>query len=232
MAEQNPTAGRGDDRAEEDKRRRRLVLCLLFGAAILVLFLLFAVCSGGGEDDPVAVPVTSTAAPAAAPPTTAPATLPPATAPPTTTPVPTTQPAATTTAVPTTQPPATTTTEPGPIDVSGVWTFLIDVTEAKGICSGETDEKVEPDEVTIRQEGVTLTVTGLNATDPAWQGEIVGNTVTFGGERDEDRGPTTALFILTVDDDATTLAGIEEWGWTGPGGSCPGSLSEVTAERP
>ena len=75
------------------------------------------------------------------------------------------------------------------------------MTEAKGICSGETDEKVEPDEVTIRQEGVTLTVTGLNATDPAWQGEIVGNTVTFGGERDEDRGPTTALFILTVDDD-------------------------------
>ena len=217
MADQNMPVGQ----SEEEKRRRRL-LWLLLGAAIVLLFLLFVVCSGGGEDDPVAAPTTTTTVPVTAAPTTVrSAAAPTAPAPP----------LPTTTVVATTQPAPTTTTEPGPIDVSGVWAFLIDVTKATGICSGEENEKVQAEEVTIHQDGAVLIVTGLNETDPPWQGEIVGNTVTFGGERDEDRGRTTAMFTLTVDDDGATFTGEEVWAWTGPGGSCSNSLSEVSAHR-
>ena len=123
------------------------------------------------------------------------------------------------------------TTEAGPIDVSGVWTFVIDVTETRGACAGEEDEPVDPDTVTIEQDGDVLTVTGLNGNDPPWSGQITGNQVTFAGERDEDDGRTTALFVLTVDDAGTVFGGIEEWTWSGPGGSCPDSLSDVTADR-
>jgi len=208
MAEHDVPVGRGDsDSDEEKKRRRRFVFWILFGAAILLVVVLLFVFSGGEEDAPAAAPPTSTAAPTTTAPTT---------------------PAST--SAPTTQP-ASTTTEAGPIDVSGVWTFLIDVTEAKGTCSGEEDEKVEPNEVTIRQDGVTLTVTGLNNTDPPWQGEIVANSVTFAGERDEDGGRTIAAFTLTVDDAAATLAGIEVWSWSGPGGGCADARSEVSAVR-
>ena len=224
MAEQNVPVGPAAGHAEEEEKRRRRLLWLLFGVAIVVLLLLFVVCSGGGEDDPVVAPPTTTAVPAAAAATTT--TVP--SAPPTTTPPPA-SPAAT--VVATTQPTTTTTTEAGPIDVSGVWAFLIDVPKATGICCGEENEKVQGEEVTIQQDGVTLTVTGLNETDPPWKGEIVGNTVTFGGERDEDRGRTTAMFTLTVDDDGTTFTGEEVWAWTGPGGSCSGSLSAVSAQR-
>ena len=183
-----------------------------------------------GGEEPVVAPAPATTAPPATPAPTTTTTAAPATPAPTTTAAPTTTPAPTTTTPPTTPAP-TTTTQPGPIDVAGVWAFLIDVTRARGICSGEEDEKVQDEEVTIRQDGTTLSVTGLNRDDPPWEGEIVDNTVTFGGERDEDRGRTTAMFTLTVDDAGTMMSGEEVWAWSGPGGSCRNSLSEVTAER-
>ena len=105
------------------------------------------------------------------------------------------------------------------------------MTETRGACAGEEDEPVEADTVTIAQDGDLLVVTGLNGTDPPWTGQITGNEVTFAGERDEDGGRTTALFVLTVDDAGSVFGGIEEWSWKGPGGSCPDSLSDVTANR-
>ena len=207
------------DEEQEEKKKRRF-LWLWFAAAFLLLLLLFVVCTGDDEDEPVSLAVTTTTTRVPAPAPTGAPTLP-APAPATTS-----APATTTQA-----PAATTTTEPGPIDVSGVWTFIIDVTKTGGACAGEEDEPVDPKTVTIKQEGDVLTVTGLNGTDPPWQGQIVDNTVTFAGERDEDRGRTVASFTLTVDEATMQLTGIEEWTWSGPGGTCPGSLSEVSAER-
>lgn len=214
---------------DEEERKKRLFLWLWFAVGLLLLVLLFVVCAGDGEDEPVALTTTTTttttAAPAAAPtPATAPTT---ASVAPIATPAPTT---ATPPPAPTPTEP-TTTTEAGPIDVSGEWTFMIDVTETRGACAGEENEPVGQETVTISQDGDILTVTGLNGTDPPWQGQIVDNTVTFQGERDEDGGRTVAFFALTVDDDGTRLTGIEEWTWSGPGGNCPDSLSTVTAER-
>jgi hypothetical protein len=203
---------------EEEKKRRRVLLWFWLAAAILLLILLFVVCSGGGDDEPQAAAPTTTTTPAT---TRAPAVAPAITPAPTQPPPPA---ASTRPPAPTTTEPAATTTEPGPIDVGGVWTFIIDVTETGGACAGEENEPVDPDTVTIQQVGAVLTVTGLNGEDPPWGGEIVDHQVTFAGERDEDGGRTIARFILTVDDDATQLTGIEEWTWSGPGGSCPGSL--------
>lgn len=143
----------------------------------------------------------------------------------------TTPPPATPALATTTEAFATTTTEAAPLDISGEWTFLIDVTETRGACAGEEHDRVDPETVTIQQEGDLLTVTGLNGNDPPWTGQLVDNMVTFSGERNEDGGRTAAKFILSVDDAASRLTGIEEWTWSGPGGSCPDGLSEVSAQR-
>ena len=205
------------------------ILWLLLAFLVIVLILLFAVCTDS-NDEPAAAPAPTTTTTATPSPTTATPTLDvvnTSAAGPTT--VPSSPPATTL------RPPTTTalspTTQPGPIDISGTWTFLIDVAEATGACDGEEGDRVDPDTVTIAQEGNVLTVTGLNGEDPAWVGEILGNDVIFNGERNEDSGRTIASFIMTVDDAATVMSGIEEWTWSGPGGSCPGSLSEVSAER-
>lgn len=214
---------------DQEERRRRAILWLLLAFLVIVLILLFAVCADS-NDEPAAAPAPTTTTTATPSPTTAtptPDVVNTSAAGPTT--VPSSPPATTL------RPPTTTalspTTQPGPIDISGTWTFLIDVTEATGACDGEEGDRVDPDTVTIAQEGNVLTVTGLNGEDPAWVGEILGNDVIFNGERNEDSGRTIASFIMTVDDAATVMSGIEEWTWSGPGGSCPGSLSEVSAER-
>ena len=214
---------------DEDERRRRRLLWLWFGLALVILMLLFVVCTSGTDNSaPAPVPAarTTTAAGVALPAPTSPAPEPDI--------VTTRAPAPARTGAPrlaTTAAPPPPTTEAGPIDVSGVWTFIINVTETRGACAGEEDEPVDPDTVTIQQDGDVLTVTGLNGTGPPWFGQITGNQVTFAGERDEDDGRTTALFVLTVDDAGTVFGGIEEWTWSGPGGSCPDSLSDVTANR-
>ena len=213
----------------DDERRRRRLLWVWFGLALVILMLLFVVCTSGNDiSEPAALPAatTTTATAIGLPAPTSPA--------PERDSVTTGAPTPVTTRAPppvATEAPPPPTTEAGPIDVSGVWTFVIDVTETRGACAGEEDEPVDPDTVTIEQDGDVLTVTGLNGNDPPWSGQITGNQVTFAGERDEDDGRTTALFVLTVDDAGTVFGGIEEWTWSGPGGSCPDSLSDVTADR-
>lgn len=191
---------------DEDKRRKRLLFLFLFLLLVVVFVVVFFVASSG--DEPVAA-TTSTQP---------------------------TAPAATTTSDPqttTTTLAASTTTTAAPT-VSGVWDMTVDVTVAMGACSGKEghpDDEIEPDIVTIDQDGGSISVLGLGypKDTQVWEGTIEGNTVTFGGTREEDDGITTALFTMTVDYVAGTMSGIENWTWEGPGGTCPGSESEVTA---
>lgn len=112
--------------------------------------------------------------------------------------------------------------------------MIVDVTVATGACAGEEEEtrdEIEPDLVTIVQEGDSITVVGLGypKDSQVWQGEIDGDRVTFGGVREEDQGVTTASFTMVIDFTAGTMSGVEAWTWEGPGGSCPENESEVTA---
>ena len=66
---------------------------------------------------------------------------------------------------------------------------------------------------------------------PAWEVVLNDQPAHDAAEREEDDGRTTADFTLLVDFDAGTMAGIEEWNWRGPGGSCPDSMSDVTATK-
>lgn len=146
---------------DEDKRRKLILIWILLAVALLVLILLFSLCSGS-NDELVAVPTTTTTTTADATAALTPITNPP--------------------------PETTTTTEPPTID--GIWTMNVDVTVATGACSGEEEEAVTPDTVTISQNGGTLTIVGLGfpKQEQVWQGQIDGNRVTFGGQRTEDGG--------------------------------------------
>jgi len=113
--------------------------------------------------------------------------------------------------------------------------MLVDVTVATGACAGEgEDNDIEPDLVTIAQEGDSITVIelGYPKDTQVWHGAVDGATVTFGGVREEDQGMTTASFTMVVDFAAGTMTGVETWTWEGPGGSCPESESKVTASLP
>lgn len=228
MSDEPTDGARAASAGEEDRERnRRLLLWLWLLLAIVILIVLFAVCAGG-EDD-VALPAspattTTVAVPVSTP---APTEAPQSSATPEPAPEVTAAPQATTTS----SAPAPTTTEVPLLDISGIWTFFVDVTETGGACAGEQNEPVAAEPVTIVQDGDVLTVTGLNGNDPPWQGRIEENLVTFSGERNEDDGRTVASFVLTVSDDGKQLSGIEEWTWSGPGGSCNDSLSEVSAGR-
>ena len=106
-----------------------------------------------------------------------------------------------------------------------MWEVSVDVTVATGACDGEELDEFTPDAVTIIQEGDAFTLVGLGfpKDEQVWEGQVEGNTVTFGGVRTEDEGTTTTTFILEVDFETQTTHGIEEWTWEGPDGACPGS---------
>lgn len=116
------------------------------------------------------------------------------------------------------------------IDISGNWTFTITVTVETGVCSGETGVP-QNDLVSITQDGTTLSVSGLGGANDPWIGDIADRSVTFGGTRPEDGGLTTAVFTMILADGEQALTGTEAWSWTGPGGTCPNSASDVTAQR-
>jgi len=201
---------------QEERRRRFLPFWLFLLLLVVVVILVVSRCGRGTSVESTSTrPAATVPTTEAAPVTEAPAAI-------------TTPNSTAATTAPTS---AATTTEPAALDVSGEWSFVIDVTETSGVCAGEEDENVEPRLVTIRQEGDALTVTGLNAGHPPWKGVISGSTVTFGGARDEDQGTTRASFTLTFDVETGTFTGAEAWSWEGQGQSCPTGASEVTAVR-
>ena len=124
-----------------------------------------------------------------------------------------------------------------PVDVddtslSGGWTMIVDVTAATGACAGEELEPVDTIQVNITQQGNSMTITGPfgDAGSQNLNGNLTSGVVSVGGSYPEDGGTTTATHTLTVVS-ADSMSGTEAWSWTGPGGSCPGSTSDVAAFR-
>ena len=123
--------------------------------------------------------------------------------------------------------------DPGASTLSGNWTMTVDVTVATGACAGEELEPVDTFKVSITQQGNSMTITGPfgDAGTQNLNGNLTSGVVSVGGSYPEDGGTTTATHTLTVGKDENSMSGTEAWSWTGPGGSCPGSASIVTAFR-
>ena len=136
----------------------------------------------------------------------------------------------TTTTVPatTTVPPTTTTLAP---TLAGRWLIVVDVTEADRPCASEVAEPPYERTITVTVDGDTAEVVGLGDGDEPWKGTASGDRLVFAGDRAEDDGTTTASFELDYDAATGELAGIEVWGWSGQGLSCPNGRSVVTASR-
>ena len=116
-------------------------------------------------------------------------------------------------------------TAPPPLDVSGVWNFDIVVGDNCG------PEPPYSRTVTITQTGAALKVTGIGDPGEVWVGSIDADTVTFGGDREEDKGITVATFTMTVDATGLKMGGSEDWSWTDGSSSCPNGISDVEAVK-
>jgi hypothetical protein len=115
-----------------------------------------------------------------------------------------------------------------------MWSVTVVNTVTTGACAGE-EGSTGSEVITIVQDGTLVTVTGGDTvgggpSNPRF-GTFTGTTLRYGGTRPEDGGTTTAEFTLAVDLSAGTLVGTEAWSWSGPGGTCPGSSSDVTGHR-
>jgi hypothetical protein len=123
---------------------------------------------------------------------------------------------------------------PGDDELSGSWTFVIDVTTATGVCAGEELAPVDVSIATIAHSGASVSITGpwgSTSGSETLNGNLTGDVVSVGGSYAEDGGTTTATHTLTVSSDRNSMSGTEAWSWIGPGGSCPGSAPTVTATR-
>jgi len=104
--------------------------------------------------------------------------------------------------------------------------MIVGVTVATGACAGEKEEtkdEIEPDLVTIVQEGDSITVVGLGCRkgSQVCRGKIDEDRVTFGDVWEEDNGVTTASFTMVIDFATRTMSGVEAWTREGPGDRAP-----------
>jgi hypothetical protein len=138
----------------------------------------------------------------------------------------------TTTATPTA--PTTTQVADSPPNLNGVWAFVIKVTEANGVCSGEAGSS-SGRQIQITQSGRNVTLSGFLGI-PANQltGDITFDAglwiIKVSGSYPEDGGVTTSSHRLVVKN-TSDISGDEDWEWTGPGGTCPGGKASVTATK-
>jgi hypothetical protein len=134
--------------------------------------------------------------------------------------------------------------EPIVVDLNGAWSFTVDVTQANGVCAGEENATPEPFAVNMlvvdpNGDGTyDVSVTG-DFGDTGGGGTIsgtvngvpeVGDEIVLSGDIAEDGGTTTSTYTLTVAS-ATRLTGVEDWSWTGPGGTCPDGRSTVVVAK-
>ena len=108
--------------------------------------------------------------------------------------------------------------------IAGEWDFLVTVTR---FCVTEPPWTAR---VKITQDESVLTLDGLGGPN-VWDGTFDGSTASFGGDRPEDGGITSATWTLTLSPDGQVLEGIELWSWNGPGGPCLNGEAVVTATR-
>lgn len=129
----------------------------------------------------------------------------------------------------------TVTATPTPPDMSGMWTFIIDVTEAYGQCAGEEEEVPRSEQINIEQNGWDLTLSGFlgNPTNILTGGIALEDEVwiiTVTGNYPEGLGTTIPTYRLEVNS-GTDLSGVETWTWTGGVGTCPPGKSIITATK-
>jgi hypothetical protein len=132
---------------------------------------------------------------------------------------------------------STTPTQPTNIlpNLNGVWTFAIKVTEAYGACAGEDGGPANNRQITITQTGQNITLAGFLG-NPAntLTGTIADQAgiwvINVSGSYSEDGGTTTSSHRLEVKS-TSEMSGVEDWSWTGPGGTCPGGKASVAATR-
>lgn len=122
-----------------------------------------------------------------------------------------------------------------PVDPAGLWTFNIVSTVKTGVCAGE--------EGTASNFPITITKTGsgppYNITARGFLGLAANvltgtfdaeNKLVISGSYAVDGGATTATHSLVATSE-NQMVGTETWSWTGSGGTCPNSKSDVTATR-
>jgi hypothetical protein len=119
--------------------------------------------------------------------------------------------------------------------LTGVWTFLIRVTEANGVCAGEEESEPSSVQIQITQSEMNLTLSGFlgnpaNILTGSITLEAGAWIVTASGSYPEDSGITTTSYRMVLDG-TSNLSGEESWMWAGPGGTCPDSKAEVTATK-
>jgi hypothetical protein len=192
---------------EERKRRRRAIARWWFAGAGLAVVLIAVLLLGGGDDDDGGAPTDADASPD---PTAG----------------------ATTASAATggTSEAAATSDAEVPPAIEGIWEFIVDVTEAHGVCEGEDAEEPSIDNVTIRRvDDGAYVVTGLGSgPDDEWEGGWDGDRFVFHGDRDEDDGVTVAEFSMAFDESGA-LTGVEQWTWSDDDSECPDGRSDVEA---
>jgi len=213
-------------------------------AAIIVVVIVLA-SKGGGSATPTSTPsvtatpsLTSSATTPSATPTQTTST--PTSAPTTTqtTSTPTSTPTATQTPSPTTTPTSTSTPTITPTipNIAGQWQWDVTVTFASGVCAGE--EGPSPTRIIeLTQQGNDVTVSGFPNPAKILTGDVTFDNTTgkwivrLQGSYPEDTGTTTGEYTLELNNTFDEMTGDENWNWVGGGGSCPGSMSTVSAEK-
>lgn len=95
-------------------------------------------------------------------------------------------------------------------DASGNWNFAISAVDSE-FCGPEAGSSSE---ITVTQNGCTVSVTGIKGSSKALIGNVAGNVVTVGPAAfDEDGGTTISLFTYTLSS-AAQLHGNESWTWS------------------
>lgn len=141
-------------------------------------------------------------------------------------------------------------------DLTGTWSFEVDVTKAPGTCSSEENEPPWTAQVEIVQTDPdpsdpdnpeNVVATGPWNSDPGTGDHVLRGTTQFDqlspggvdrvvieGSWPEDGGTTEARFQLTTNDGVGGLemSGTESWDWSeSDGDSCNDGRSEVAASK-
>lgn len=235
----------------ESSSRIPLWAFIVAGIALVAVIVVVVVMAKGSKDESAALPTTSTSTTSATTKLTTttttststsviPTTIPTITTSTSTTitkPTTTTATTTTTSAATTTSTPAvtstTTSTANTPPDLNGSWDFTVTVTVANGVCAGEGGTSKRTMKIT--QNGENITIAGFKGSlDNKLSGKISLDgsiwVINVSGSYPEDGGTTTASHRLEVKS-TSEISGVEDWEWTGGGGSCPGGKADVSAKR-
>ena len=115
---------------------------------------------------------------------------------------------------------------PSGMNISGSWRIEETI---DGNCAGKAYPYDEMDIVAIKQVGSSLTIV-YSSLGTNFTGSLVGNTITFSGEYDEEDGTNTINFTGTLSENGTGFTGTATWTWSDGEYSCSGT-ADVSATK-